>query len=52
MRRLLEAWIEQTDDQGRVLETPEVVRHETRKPTKTGAAKTARPRPTAATPGE
>ena len=52
MRGLVEAWIEQTDDQGRVFETPEVVRHETRKPTKTGAAKTARPRPTAATPGE
>jgi len=52
MRGLVEAWIEQTDDQGRVFETPEVVRHETRKPTKTGAAKTARPRPAAATPDE
>ena len=50
MRGLVEAWIEQTDDQGRVFETPEVVRHETRKPTKTGAAKTARPQPEAATP--
>jgi arylsulfatase A-like enzyme len=52
LRALVEAWIEQTDDQGRVFETPEVVRHETRKPTKTGAAKTARPRPAAATPDE
>lgn len=52
MRGLVEAWIEQTDDQGRVFETPEVVRHETRRPTKTGAAKTARPQPEAATPGE
>jgi len=52
LRGLVEAWIEQTDDQGRVFETPEVVRHETRKPTKTGAAKTARPQPEAATPGQ
>jgi arylsulfatase A-like enzyme len=52
LRALIEAWIEQTDDQGRIFETPEVVTHETRKPTKTGAAKTARPRPEAAAPGE
>jgi arylsulfatase A-like enzyme len=52
LRGLVVAWIDQTDDQGRVFESPEVVQHETRKPTKTGAAKTARPQREAATPGE
>ena len=50
LRGLLDAWIEETGDQGRVFETPEVVQHETRKPTKTGAPK-PRP-PEAATPAE